>query len=125
MNSTIFKSLDGRYFCITDGKIIEIEGQQSKEHLTSAAAETVSVVNDKPQSQRDDRTETEVGLSKVPDSEKTTEACNGKDEDFTEKKIWRKQETLTLLELYKENIMDFDNKNTKPRKKCGRQCQKP
>ncbi len=72
MNLTIFKSLDGRYFCITDGKIIEIKGQQSKEHLTSAAAETVSVVNDKPQSQRDDSTETEVGLCKIPDSEKTT-----------------------------------------------------
>ena len=30
-----------------------------------------------------------------------------KNED--EKKLWRKNETMALLELYKENILDFEN----------------
>ena len=38
------------------------------------------------------------------------------DDTEQEKKIWRKKETLALLELYKENVMQFENKKYKTKK---------
>ena len=46
--------------------------------------------------------------------EKVTEE---KEDDQNEKKIWRKQETISLLELYKENLIEFENKRYTTKKR--------
>ena len=66
-----------------------------------------------------------LGAEKNQEKVKVTQTKVSSDDTEQEKKIWREKETLALLELYKENIMQFENKKYKAKRRCGLPWQKP
>ena len=66
-----------------------------------------------------------LGAENNQEKVKVTQTKASSDDTEQEKKTWRKKETLALLSLYKENIMQFENKKYKQKRRCGLPWQKP
>ena len=68
------------------------------------------------ESKENERDLSNLGAENNQEKVKVTQTKVSSDDTEQEKKIWRKKETLALLELYKENIMQFENKKYKTKK---------
>ena len=61
------------------------------------------------ESEENERDLSNLGAENNQEKVEVTQTKVSSDDTEQEKKIWRKKETLTLLEHYKENIMQFEN----------------
>ena len=115
----LLRTPDGSIYIIKDGKLINVNVKAKESNVSM---EQNCIPNSRPSliekqpidvAMRKDLLAIHADETRKNGQKKVTEE---KEDDQNEKKIWRKQETISLLELYKENRIDFENKRYKTKK---------
>ena len=113
---------DGKYFWLhANGKILSIGPSCKKMAADHPQEHTISGLSQVKgdESKKNEQHISNLGAENNQEKVKVTQTKASSDDTEQEKKIWRKKETLALLSLYKENIMQFENKKYKQKRRCG------